>query len=397
MGCAGCVASAPPVAAAEDPAAGPAARDFVLFVGLDLTVEQDGAPLRVLRVSGHQAELAGPGVSRTIPVRQVAGVQTGRATVVTATSVQIDNLTTSNGFSPARDPRREALRQQAADAGLAAAGADRMARAEARTANATTAPVNAPPGSPMAAVQESIIADERVRAAENVRSTVWATDSEAGGADYLDTTSQPGTRPNNFDQLTVTFEASSPAPLKDAYAVLLTVTRLPSAPQEPVLSLAFRPLPPLGPKPRRIDLAHDGLPPGFALDRCEIHLYRGGRELATNLSERRIELTRDEAFQFLLLRYTMDHAGRDRPPQPVVELLPPDFVAGLPAQQRKRAAEIHVRADGRVETVALEPAGSGPADADLEAALRDVWFYPALLQGQPVATDTTILLGELAP
>ena len=46
---------------------------------------------------------------------------------------------------------------------------------------------------------------------------------------------------------------------------------------------------------------------------------------------------------------------------------------------------------------ALEPAGSGPADAYIEATLRDAYFYPSLLQGKPMATDTTVLLAELVP
>jgi hypothetical protein len=201
----------------------------------------------------------------------------------------------------------------------------------------------------------------------------------------------------SFDLLEVTFEASSAELVTDAYAVLLTVMRVPAAPHEPVMSLAFRALPPIGPKPRRIELTHDGLPPGFELDRCEVHLYRDGRELATNLSERRVELTREEAFQYLLLRYTMDHAGRNLPPRPVVELLPQNFAARLPMSQRARAAEVHVRADGRVDKVTLDPVGAGPADAYFEATLRDAYFYPALLEGRPVATDTTVLLADLAP
>ncbi len=378
-------------------AEGTASRDVVFFIGVDITLEQDGVILHVKQVSGSHAEVVGDGVSRTISVRRFEGVQTSREPVVATTQVQIDDLRSASGFSAARDPLREALRRQAADAGLASDNAARVARAESVAANAGAATVTAPPGSPQAAVQERILAEEYARAAENVRSTIRATDSEAGSTDYLGDGSPPGSRASNFDQLNVTFEASSPVAVRDAYAVLLTVMRLPAAPKEPVMSLAFRALPPLGPKPRRIELTHDGLPPGFELDRCEVHLYRGGRELATNLSERRVELTRDEAFRYLLLRYTMDHAGRDLPPRPVVELLPRDFAARLPAEQRTRAADVHVRADGRVEKVVLEPAGSGPADAYLEATLRDAYFYPSLLQGRTVATETTVLLAELAP
>jgi hypothetical protein len=401
--CAFCSASALPGIAAEDPAPGPASREFVLFIGLDVTFEQDGVPLRVKHVSGSQAEVVGDGVSRTISVRQVEGVRTNRETVVATTRVQLDNLKSTSGISAARDPMRAALERQAADANLASFNSDRVARAEARAANASSAATSAAAASAhldtdQARNEARVRSEESARAADNVRDTVRDTGSEPETSDYLDhTRGQPGTRARSVDQLEITFEASSPETIKDAYAVLLTVMRLPAAPKDPVMSLAFRALPPLGPKPRRIALTHDGLPPGFAFERCEVHLYQGGRELATNFSERRIELSREEALQYLILKYTMDHAGRDLPPRPVVELLPQDFAARLPADQRTRAAEVHVRADGHVENVRLEPAGSGSADAYFEAALRDTCFYPALVKGQPVATDTTVLLTDLAP
>jgi len=58
---------------------------------------------------------------------------------------------------------------------------------------------------------------------------------------------------------------------------------------------------------------------------------------------------------------------------------------------------VQVSAEGRVGKVALEPTGAGPTDADFEATLRDAYFHPALLHGRPVATETTILLADLAP
>ena len=54
-----------------------------------------------------------------------------------------------------------------------------------------------------------------------------------------------------------------------------------------------------------------------------------------------------------------------------------------------------ITAEGRVARVALDDEEPRSADASVRSVLKDAFFFPALKQGQPVATDTTVEFAEL--
>ncbi len=195
----------------------------------------------------------------------------------------------------------------------------------------------------------------------------------------------------------ITFRAASPVPVKKTYALVRVIVRDPRAPATPLSSLGFYALPRIGPTARRIDLVQTGLPPGFAVDEYEVHIYIGGSEIPTSLSSHRIQVTADEAVQFLLTQYLSGNPAVDRPIRAVPALMPLDFCDHVPVGERGRTFDIDVDAQGVVTRLDLQPGATGVDEAYLDKTLREVRFLPALLHGVPVASTGRFALSELMP
>ena len=83
----------------------------------------------------------------------------------------------------------------------------------------------------------------------------------------------------------------------------------------------------------------------------KVHLYVNGKELATNLSERAVDLTRQQAREFLLLSYLADHAAESMPPEPVWTLVPPALLAAKTGTAFDFPVIVNVDADGSVISI----------------------------------------------
>ena len=192
----------------------------------------------------------------------------------------------------------------------------------------------------------------------------------------------------------------------------------------------------IGPEPRKIRIRKTGFKPGFTIEDVKLHLYAYGKELATNLSERAVAMTREQAREFLLLSHIADHAVESVDPAPVWTLAPPALLAARSAdafnhpvvvnldadgsvlsihnseaEARAYLAEIHDAADLRTKAttdgksltssvrvtageagVAFDQTGRLPPH--VVDALREMIFLPALDLGTPVAATTRINLAD---
>lgn len=200
-----------------------------------------------------------------------------------------------------------------------------------------------------------------------------------------------------FDGFEIACRLSSPIELENAYAVLRLVVRTPQTPGQPMAAVKFFPLRRITPKPQKFVFTQYGLPLGFTIDSYELHVYMNGAELATSLSSNRVEVTASEAHQVLVLRHLADNRSASLPIQTVPELLSPELRRVIPPEQLGRTVNLDVDAGGRVTAVRLTPAETPENDPAIEAALRDVLFLPALLNGEAVASTGSFALSELAP
>jgi len=125
-------------------------------------------------------------------------------------------------------------------------------------------------------------------------------------------------------------------------------------------------------------------------------LYANGQEVATNLSEKRLALTSDQAFQFFLIDYLSSHKGATLPPTAVLMTPRSEFrrqVENIPAHQM-----IHANVDktGTIAMISMDAAGTQRLPAALESALQNVRFMPALEKGIPVDGRVKVTIAQLA-
>jgi hypothetical protein len=125
-----------------------------------------------------------------------------------------------------------------------------------------------------------------------------------------------------------------------------------------------------------------GFPKGFALGKYEVHLYDGGREVPTSLSENRMAITQGEAYMYTGFQYLSDHKGQSLAAAPIAESAPTHLREDFDTSELNRSVRVRLSKQG--EVVGFDAGGAG----EIPPAARAVWqrlrFYPALENGKPV-------------
>ena len=62
---------------------------------------------------------------------------------------------------------------------------------------------------------------------------------------------------------------------------------------------------PIDAHPTNVHFVEDGFPQDFELVDFQLHVYNRGEEVATTVSAERVELTRDEAFEYVRIEYIL--------------------------------------------------------------------------------------------
>jgi hypothetical protein len=233
-------------------------------------------------------------------------------------------------------------------------------------------------------------ADSRAAAATAKLSEVY---SMPMSPNYVPTYTGPADE-GGFDAFEVSFRVSSPEPLRDMLGLMRLDVR-DSASPTPVSVLKFFNLRDVGPKPRKVTLLQSGLPRGFAVAGYTIHLYLDGQELPTDLSQNRIEVSREEAHQFLVLRHTSANAHATLSAQLIPELVPDSTRAGLRATDPALTVEFQIDQNGKVTAASTSVVAADSALDHLNDLLRNIFFLPALQNGRPVASRGTFAISEI--
>lgn len=369
-------------AEAAETASAAAPNDYVVFVGLDVFAA-DGAKRRLLvDASGHDGMFvdqagATPLLLRDVPLEAEVAPKLSRAGVTVA------DLNGAPVYSVNADPGAEAQDQQMTIDAMqnqvrdqADSGQRDATRYNAQTANSGDA------GAMADAQQVLNAANTRL---DEVHATAVLRGALPGSGDS-------GAGPDGFE---VSFRVSAPESHARAYGVVRLFIRDPRQTEATLQALKIFRLRELTPQPRRTVVWIQDVPPGFIVESYEVHIYADGRELATNLSSNRVELTADEAHQYLILRHTHLNRGATIPAQVLVELAPSAAAAGLVAGQEGTLVNFRITADGKVAHMDGDAAIPIPLSPRLQAAVREVRFLPALVAGQPAASTGTFALGEL--
>jgi hypothetical protein len=200
-----------------------------------------------------------------------------------------------------------------------------------------------------------------------------------------------------LDAMDVDFVITSSKPLYNPYVV--TITRFHPKNEKPgvVQNLVYaEALNPIGVHPLRVHLAEEGFPFDYEVVDFQLHLYDRGAEVATSMSNDRVEMTRDEAFQYVKMEYMDSHRGSTLPPTPAMGILPAALPARLAAGDYASPFFVKVSREGTGDEIYADRACSKRIDDPfLESVMRNIRFKPALAHGRTVPGVAEVDLGKL--
>jgi hypothetical protein len=109
-----------------------------------------------------------------------------------------------------------------------------------------------------------------------------------------------------------------------------------------------------------------------------------------------VPLTRDEAFQYIVVEHVSGHKGATLPATPAMAQLPAELSSRLAAGQGQTVFYVKVSKDGYV-TEAYEDADyTKPIEDPFFAnVVKQIWFKPALQEGRPVAARIQVDVSKL--
>ncbi|GAB5558371.1 MAG: hypothetical protein SynsKO_00180 [Synoicihabitans sp.] len=194
--------------------------------------------------------------------------------------------------------------------------------------------------------------------------------------------------PNTPKALLITAKVTSPIEISDAY--LIGVARISTEESVGNDVIFFDRIGRLGPKSRKIDVIKEGLPGEFKVLDVKIHIYRNGQELVTDKSEKQFALTREEAFEYLVLDRTSKNRGKSLGAEPVWALAPAELFSSTKAEAYDFPMTVEVDENGKV--TGIDPATILPEN--VAALVTDLPFFPGLEDGIAVATTARVNLAN---
>jgi hypothetical protein len=220
--------------------------------------------------------------------------------------------------------------------------------------------------------------------------------NEASGDPYHAGKLQDDLARGLFDAVQLTFDLSCPTPIERPY--LIAVTDYRDADPSPTVRrrICVMQLSAIGMSPRKVSMTIAGFPPGFALVRARVHLYQDDREIATNASEPRVAMSRSEMFHYLEVQYMAGHKGRTLPPVEIRGHSQVTVRDKVDPEQLDQTIEVKVSREGEVVDWSAVNSGSVAVSVPVNDFLRDLHFYPALVNGLPVDGTVRARLSDLA-
>ena len=370
-----------------------------LFMGTDISVEFGNAFRRVRDVSRSSWVITVDGRPEFIPTeRRALNLRVDRSLKLTEKGASIANLRAERAYTVGNDPRQQAMKTQVQMSVLA------MERAEAadvefrRALEARSAAANSirPPG----AEASSAMQDVEMRVGQAMTGMERAADfatSQVTGSTFHEHLAAEQLKAENFDAIAVEFDLSSERRLQNPYMVIVAEFREKSAAPNQVRNwIHAQSLDPIDREPQKIRLLRGGFPMGYVLEKVDVHIYSEGAEVATNLSQKHVPLTRQEAFQYLVIEHIGANKGKTVPAVPVMAELAPEVKTRLAAGEGQQVYYVVVSAEGLV-TEAYEDADHivKVRDPFFAEVVKSIWFKPALEKGKPVVSKTSVNITRL--
>jgi hypothetical protein len=153
---------------------------------------------------------------------------------------------------------------------------------------------------------------------------------------------------------------------------------------------------PIGTNPLRVHLVEEGFSYDYEIVDFQLHIYDRGMEVATNMSASRVDLTRDEAFQYVKIEYIDKHRADTLPAVPAMGRIPAALPARLAAGDYNAPFFVKVSREGLGDEAFADSACTKKIDDPfLESVVRDIRFKPALAKGKAVPGVAEVNLTKL--
>jgi len=369
----------------------PPPKTHVLFVGADIALEQGKTFQPVEDVTSAALVIKPEGKRVEVLMEKNPNLRVTETLKIARTSVAVNSLTSQPAYTPLADPMRKYINaMQVADAQADAAD---VARANAmRVQMFTSVETTTPSG-------ETII-DPAVAAARDAQVSGLGRSAEVASlnqSQLMSLASENTTSQDRFDALKVSFDLVPEKDLANPYYALIAQVRDPGSKPGQVRRWVY--VKSLGRMQagaaETVKVFQGGFPPGFILESTEVHVYENGQELATSLARKRVPLTDDEAFQFVVIDYIGLHKGTTATAKLAIAEIDRVKLEYI-AQRITTTCYLRVNKQGRVADVFADSARKQKlADAELAAGLSELRFYPALEKGVPIDVLVPLEPGKL--
>lgn len=376
-----------PVAVVPSPDSAPQ----VLFMGADVVILKDRDFHRVIGISdgAYVIEQRGRSVRVPLGARDIR-LKIEPSLKLSGVSVQVAGLKSAQSYTPANDPRRRRLAAAAGAAGAEAAvdvATDSMAGAAVAQQNVFIAGAQGSGDVLTTLGNQTAQRNDRLVAARS-QQTSAGDQADALVGDLSE---------EAFDAMEVDFELSAPTPLADPAVVVVMRYRHRGTPRGTERDMIHaQTLDGLDRTPRKISVRQGGFPRGFVLDEVQVHVYDGGREVASNIAPKRVELDREEAFQYVLMEHLSAHRGETMPAAPALGAPTPEQRAQIAPDDLKRVYHLRIGKDGRLQGVYTDATGRVRVSAGaVVEAFESVLFKPALEKGRAVEGTLALRLDDL--
>jgi hypothetical protein len=349
----------------------------VLFTGTDIQVFNQGTMHRVRDVEGGSFKIEVNGQFVGVPMgANPEKLKIARVQTITDRFVSVTNYKYERTYTPANSPYRKGAQGVLSTQGLQeqAMFADSIAR---------KAQILSDPG--YSAAAQTLVQQANQSAGGNMGSTDFYASEMAGELAQ-----------EFYDALEVRFEVSSATPVRSPYMVIVAKFHEKDDPKHPQNWIFAQALDPIGSKPDKVSVREGGFPPGFVVDKLEVHLYQNGLEIATDLSENRAPLTRDEAHDYFVINHVNRHKKDTLPARVALTKMPEDWATHPKDDAFRKTYYVKVDPTGHpVGSFEDEACETKVADAYYAGVLKDMLFLPALEQGKAVDGVARVKLSEL--
>jgi hypothetical protein len=376
------------------------AKTHTLFMGADIAVNLDKDSYPVKGVIGSSWVVEINGEERVISAKQAPlNLKITPNLKLTAVSATIVSYTKKQAYTFNNDPSVRLTRGLSSSA---ITNADLIFNARDAQAIADTASNKALGAASLFALSDNQLGANAMLLGSNL-STPYTKASQAAGGNAAGTLAsenaagnlsqaqngnEPGARldQTGLDAMEVEFEISSPRPLLHPYVVTMTRFHPKGTKPGTVQNLVYaKELHQIDAHPSNVHFVEGGFPYDFELIDFQLHVYNKGEEVATTVSSKRVELTRDEAFEYIKIEYIGTHKGATLPAAAAMALLPADLPARLAQGEFKETYFVRVSKDGLADEAFADAACSKKIeDQNLAKVVKRIRFYPALADGKPV-------------